>query len=210
MLFRLNDLPACAGLFPARGHDDTEEQRIINGCLRQNREAQRELYRRTCDRIYRLLLRMTQDPEAAADLLRKTYVRIFRRLARGQRGSGLGAWVYRAAVNEALHHLRRLSLQRQAVGAGGLPRSGNEAGARNAPAVRLEEHEAILQLPDDERVLIILRYFEGLDYARMADVLDQPPGTIVSGLNRARRTLLGLLGGKAGSPEAVTEPGYSI
>jgi RNA polymerase sigma-70 factor (ECF subfamily) len=48
------------------------EAELIAGCRRHDREAQRELYTRTSERIYRLLLRLTQDPQTAADLLQET------------------------------------------------------------------------------------------------------------------------------------------
>ena len=49
--------------------------------------------------------------------------------------------------------------------------------------------EAVARLPESERALIVLRYYEGLSYAEMAEVLDKPAGTIASGLNRARSML---------------------
>ena len=54
---------------------------------------------------------------------------------------------------------------------------------------RLDVQEAVAKLPEDERALIVLRYYEGLSYAQMAEVLDRPAGTIASGLNRARAML---------------------
>jgi len=63
-----------------------------------------------------------------------------------------------------------------------------------ATDVRLDVGQALSQLPEWERTLVILRHFEGLNYAEMARVLEKPEGTIASGLNRARKMLRDMLG----------------
>jgi RNA polymerase sigma-70 factor (ECF subfamily) len=63
---------------------------------------------------------------------------------------------------------------------------------RTDAAVRIER--AIGSLPDRFRELIVLREIEGLSYRELADVMDIPIGTVMSGLSRAREALRGLLG----------------
>jgi RNA polymerase sigma-70 factor, ECF subfamily len=168
------------------------EKTIIQGCREGDREAQRELYELTCDRIYSLLLRMTRSEQDAFDLAQDTYVRVFERIHQFTGASGLATWVYRIAVNEGLQFLRRRRrrgstlLERQEL----LVPTAGEADADG----RLDVGMAVDRLPELERTLITLKYFEGLDYAQMAEVLDRPAGTIASGLNRARNLLRGMLG----------------
>src|SRR4029450_2306026 len=49
--------------------------------------------------------------------------------------------------------------------------------------------EAIRSLPERARELLVLRELEGLSYQELADVLDIPMGTVMSGLSRARQAL---------------------
>ena len=170
----------------------TEDQ-VIAGCRRREREAQRELYARTSERIYRLLLRLTQDPQTAADLMQETYIRAFEHIDGFHGASSLGTWVYRIAINEAGQYFRRRGRYERALREDFPRPAETDPGGQEAAAIRLDVREALALLPEEERTLIILKYFEGLDYARMAELLDKPPGTIASGLNRARGMLQDLL-----------------
>ena len=84
----------------------TEDQ-LVSGCRAGDRLAQRTLYERTSERIYRLLLRLTRDHEDASDLAQSVYLRVFERIGQFDGQSQLTTWVYRIALNEALQHLRR-------------------------------------------------------------------------------------------------------
>ena len=53
--------------------------------------------------------------------------------------------------------------------------------------------DAIRQLPEEARNIIILREFQGLSYEELADVLDLEPGTVKSRLNRAKQKLKEIL-----------------
>ncbi|MEP0841881.1 MAG: sigma-70 family RNA polymerase sigma factor [Phycisphaerae bacterium] len=170
------------------------EADILAGCLRQEPAAQRELYARWSDRIYRLLLRFTHNADDAADLLQETFVRVFQNLERFRGGSSLGTWIYRIAVNEARQHFRRRNRHDEILRQVVAPPPEARTGDQEAAALRMDVMAAVAQLPEEERALILLRYFEDLDYARMAEVLEKPPGTIASGLNRARRLLVEILG----------------
>jgi RNA polymerase sigma-70 factor (ECF subfamily) len=172
----------------------TSEDRLIEGCRRGSEDSRREVYARTVDRVYRLLLRMTQNPETAADLTQDTYLRVFQHVDGFQGASSLSTWIYRIAVNEARQHFRRQALHERVLQQEvGRPECV-QAGGQEASGVVMDVREALGRLPEAERTLVVLKYFEGLDYGQMADVLGKPPGTIASGLNRARRMLQELLG----------------
>lgn len=176
------------------------ESQLIQRCRQGARDAQRELYAQTCDRIYRLLLKMTHNPEDASDLTQATYIRVLQNIHQFDGTSRVATWVYRIAVNEALQFLRgekRRGLRELDRGRGTI--AASETAASDA---RLDVAEALAQLPPDERTLIVLRYFEGLSYAEMAEILGKPSGTIGSELNRARQKLRDVL-----APEALITPG---
>lgn len=176
------------------------ESQLIQRCSQGDRDAQRELYAQTCDRIYRLLLKMTHNPEDASDLTQATYIRVLQNIHQFDGTSRVATWVYRIAVNEALQFLRgekRRGLRELDRGQGTI--AASETTASDA---RLDVAEALAQLPADERALIVLRYFEGLSYAEMAEILGKPSGTIGSELNRTRQKLRDVL-----APEAPITPG---
>jgi RNA polymerase sigma-70 factor, ECF subfamily len=177
----------------------TEEQ-LVQKCRDGDREAQREIYAQTSDRIYRLLLRVTGRPEDAFDLTQDTYLKVFGAIDRFQGGSELTTWIYQIAVNEARQFLRRQRLHQTKLT---LWSSLREASAARCPEIdaAADVQDALARLPEVERALIVLRHFDHLSYDEMAQVLGKPPGTVASGLNRARRMLRELL--EQDSPAAV-------
>ena len=61
--------------------------------------------------------------------------------------------------------------------------------------------EAILQLSDEFREIIVLREYEDLSYQEIASILDCPAGTVMSRLGRARSKLRSLLSGTLRTPD---------
>ncbi len=78
------------------------ERQIVAGCKQGDREAQRQLYDLTSERIHRLMLRMTRSADDAFDLTQEAYMRAFTQIGQFDGRSSLGTWLYRIAVNQAL------------------------------------------------------------------------------------------------------------
>jgi RNA polymerase sigma-70 factor (ECF subfamily) len=127
----------------------------------------------------------------------ETYIRAFERIGQFQEEAGIATWVYRIAVNEALQFLRRRRRREHLADSHPMPAEGQV----DSGPLRLEVQDALERLPETERTLLVLKYYEGHDYAEMARILGKPAGTIASGLNRARLMLRQVLEGKA----AVTD-----
>lgn len=161
---------------------------IVQKCREKDRDAQRELYARTSDQIYRLLLRMTGSPEDSFDLAQETYQKVFARIGEFEGTSSVQIWIYRIAVNEALQHLRRRKREAHKMQVVASTLEIDEGGEPSVIA-SMDVHRALATIPDYERTLIVLRHFDDLRYEDMSRVLDKPAGTIASALNRARRML---------------------
>ncbi len=175
----------------ARYDNGMEEAELIAGCRRGASDAQREVYRRHADRVYRVALRLTRDEQDAFDVAQETFVRAFERIGAFNERSGLGTWLYRIATNEALQLFRRRETERRH-----LRIVGERQESATRPAVDAARHEvddALRQLSEEHRVILVLRYQEGLNYDELADVLEIAPGTVASRLNRARAEIRALL-----------------
>lgn len=167
------------------------EQELVERCREGERQAQREVYDSTSQRIYRLLLRMTGNADDAFDLAQETYLKAFSQIGRFDGRSALATWLYRIAVNEALQFRRRAARER----------SGREAreiepvleSGTERTAISLDVADALSTLPADDRAILLLRYQEGLDYRTIEEVLDCASGTVASRLNRARQRLRDIL-----------------
>ncbi len=166
------------------------DQELIAGFRRSERAAQHEIYSRSVQRVYGLVLRITGDRDEALDVVQDAYVRAFTRADQFDGRSSIETWLCRIAINEALQHRRRSARGEQVASVNGrFPRTAGTT----APDRRMEVQEALSRLPEADRAILILRYHEGLDYAAIADLTGCPAGTVASRLNRARARVRELL-----------------
>jgi RNA polymerase sigma-70 factor (ECF subfamily) len=172
------------------------------------RAAMGILYERFRERVYNVALRILGDADEASDVLQDVFVLLFRKIHRFRARSYFAAWVYRITVNVSLDRLRARRRQPAATlpadaldlaqdsGAGSLPE-------RAAVSRDLEHHvrAALRSLSPRLRIVVVLRYLEGLSYQDIAEILDCSLGTVKSRLNRAHSVLRRLLA-KRYAPDA--------
>ncbi|MHC4955214.1 MAG: sigma-70 family RNA polymerase sigma factor, partial [Planctomycetota bacterium] len=154
------------------------------------------LYERFRGRVYNTALRIVGDRDEASDVLQEVFVLLFRKIHRFKARAHFASWVYRISVNVSLDHLRR---RRRSPMPGapnalldGLPQPTDLSTPERHCAQRdLERHvrSALLALSDRLRIVIVLRYLEGLAYADIAEILGCSLGTVKSRLNRAHSAM---------------------
>jgi RNA polymerase sigma-70 factor (ECF subfamily) len=157
-----------------------------------DRAAFRQIYEATCDRVFRLMVRMVGQQDAD-DLTQQTFVRAFTKLNQFSGESKFETWLYRLATNEALQHLRRENHRRtkELVVEPAMQETDHVEQDERVVMVR----RAIDQLDPELRAIFTLKEESGLSYQEIAETLDIPEGTVGSRLNRARRELRRLIAG---------------
>ena len=152
-------------------------------------------------RVYNVALRIVGDADEANDVLQDVFVLLFRKIQKFRARSVFASWVYRITVNLSLDHLRRR--RRNPLWGGGavaldsIQDEGTRLRPDRAADVRdLEEHvqRALGMLSDRLRIVVVLRYLEGLCYQEIAEILGCSLGTVKSRLNRAHAMLRRVLG----------------
>jgi len=182
-----------------------DESDVLALARRQDREAQRRLYEAHVEDIFRLTLRLTKDPHDAQDVTQDTFVRAFERIDSFDGRSAFATWLHRIAVNESLQRLRKRATERRHWKV--LSEQARTDTPKPPTLTRLIVEDALERLTPEHRAVILLRYQEGLDYSRIAEILECPPGTVASRLNRAREELRGILEADAsGEPGPATSP----
>ncbi|MFN7330493.1 MAG: RNA polymerase sigma factor, partial [Bacteroidota bacterium] len=83
------------------------EQELIDGCKRQNRHAQRDLYRLYSCKMYALCCRYVKDKMEAEDVLVMSFAKIFERIEQFKADGSFEGWIRRIMVNESLGYLRK-------------------------------------------------------------------------------------------------------
>jgi RNA polymerase sigma factor (sigma-70 family) len=148
---------------------------------------------------------MLGDADEAADALQDAFVLAWRGLAKLRPGSPFGPWFRTIVRNVCLDRLRSPRLSRRVgLEATSLDRTTwvEPHAARNARNAMLSKHlaAALAALPDEHRVVLLLREVEGLSYGEIAATLGIPAGTVASRLNHAR----------AGLRQQLTERGIGL
>ena len=152
--------------------------------------------------VYNLCLRMVGSPASAEDATQDAFLHAYRNIA-SFRGGSFRAWLMRIAANACTDELRRRG-RRPAVSLDAPPPGGEEpvdppdAGAGpEALALRGELRAsieaALLRLPDDQRLAVVLCDIQGFAYEEIAEVTRVSIGTVKSRIARAREKLRALL-----------------
>ncbi len=182
------------------------ERELVEGCRRQDRPAQRQLYDLTSEKIHRLMLRMTRNAEDAFDLTQDAYVRAFTQIDQFDGRSSVATWIYRIAVNQALQFLRRARTGRAKLDI--LRQTASASFDDQRHVTQLDVRSALAALDPDEQAILLLRYHEGKSYQDIADVLACAEGTVASRLNRARQKLKDRLSTSYGPLQETTPAGH--
>jgi RNA polymerase sigma-70 factor, ECF subfamily len=137
---------------------------------------------------------MLGDRDEAADALQDAFVQAWRGLGRLRPGSPFGPWFRTIVRNVCLDRLRSPRLSRRtSLDATTLDRrtwaepDGDRASRTTDVAGHLSA--ALAELPEEQRVTLLLREVEGLSYAEIAAMVGVPAGTVASRLNHARAAL---------------------
>lgn len=137
-----------------------------------------ELYQ---DTIYSMALSFTRDPHQAEDLAQDAWLKILRGLPKFRHDSKFSTWLYRVTMNTFLNTNRAVKRESEVVGSLAIEA---ESSAPRLEAA-LDVHDAVRQLPEEFRSVVLLRYVADLSYKEIAQVLELPLGTVQSRLKRA-------------------------
>ncbi len=153
------------------------------------------LYR---ERLYRVAWRILRDDESAEDAAQEAFIKVHRHIARFEERSSLYTWMYRITVNIALNKLKRDRF-RQMVPLGDMiqrdtsPRSDPARLAMGAEVVERVK-AAVKTLPDKQRAVFTLKFYEGLSHKEIAEVVGCSEGTSKANYFHAIRKLRKQLG----------------
>ena len=143
------------------------------------------------------LYRMTGgDRPLAEDLVQETFLRVLRSIGQYQHPRPFKPWLYAIATNLARDHYKRAET-RYTVGEGNEGLARGQAVLPEARVLAEEEAErvaaAVTALPAGQREAVVLRYYQSLSLAEIAEALGVPLGTVKSRLHLGLRRLRAML-----------------
>lgn len=144
--------------------------------------------------VYRHCLMMLKNPQDAEDAAQDTMLRAFRAFDR-KSGHGVAAWLFTIAHNTCLDVIKSARYQRESATLDGQIHNDPADSAPNPEEryVRTAEDErlwqAVSRLSQQHQLLIALYYGENMAYDQIAQATGLRPGTVKSGLSRAKEAL---------------------
>lgn len=152
------------------------------------------------DALYNFGLRLTSDPNDAEDLVQDTIVKAFRFFSSYEKGTNAKAWLFRILKNSYINNYRKKSKKPQQVDYDEVSTFYETIRAERTDTSDLEDKmfreliddelsNALDNIPEDFRTVVLLCDVEDFTYEEIANMLDVPIGTIRSRLHRGRNLL---------------------
>ena len=159
-----------------------------------NEDKVRQTYISNCERGFKMLMDYFQEPiyhyirrlvvlhEDAQDVLQEVFIQVYRHWEQFRNESSLSTWIYRIATNESLRLLNNRK-NRETISTEDVQemlidrlRASDYIDYENELVVRFQK--ALLRLPEKQRVVFNLRYYDELEYEEIARILDTKVDTL--------------------------------
>ena len=140
------------------------------------------------ERLYWHIRRMVLVHEDADDVLQNTFIKIYRGILQFEGKSKLYTWLYRIATNESISFLQsraRRSSQSIDDSEGALANRLRADSWFDGDALQQQLREAAAQLPEKQRVVFNLRYYEEMPYEEMSEMLNTSVGALKASFHHA-------------------------
>ncbi len=187
----------------------TDDLALVQRIRKGDPRAFRLLMERYQKKVYAVALGMVRDREEAMDVSQEAFLRVHTYLDHFKADSSFYTWLYRITTNVCIDHLRRRGAARGEsvefdesvqvdLAEANIGTLGSQLGTNPQRAALRRElgeklTEALAQLPEKHRAILLLREMEGMSYEDLARTLEIPKGTVMSRLFHARAKLQKLL-----------------
>lgn len=175
--------------------NEEEEKSLIHALLDAStkEEAFRKLVGSYQERLYWHIRKIVLNHEDADDVLQETFIKIFRNLSSFQAKSSLFTWMYRIATNEAITHVNKQARQKKIS-----DQEYNEDQIKKLKGdiyfegntIQLKLQEAIASLPERQKMVFNMRYFDEMPYKEISEILNVTEGGLKSAYHIASQKIM--------------------
>lgn len=165
---------------------------LIEGCIKEDRKMQQELYNRFAPKMYGICLRYAGDAEEAEDILQDGFIKVFKKIESFRGEGSFEGWIRRIFVNTAIEYFRR-KIYLQPITE---KEESTVEGKYLSVLDKLAEQDIISlvqQLSPGYRTVFNMYVVEGYTHKQIADILGISEGTSKSQLSRAKIILQDLV-----------------
>ena len=177
-----------------------EDQQLVERVQRGDKRAFDLLVLKYQHKILGLVVRFVHDSHEAQDVAQEAFIKAYRALPNFRGESAFYTWLYRIAINTAKNQLASRSRRPREVDASiedaeyfegehALKDIDTPESLLLRDEIEATVNQSIRQLPEDLRMALTLREFDGLSYEDIAEVMQCPVGTVRSRIFRAREAV---------------------
>ena len=177
-----------------------EKQREVDNSILVGNEFQALAFEHV-DSLYNTALRMTKNALDAEDLLQDVYLRAFRFFHRFEKGTNFKAWIFKILTNTYINQYRKKINKPYHVDLEKIKYNYDDKETTAQTSAQESERldyetlfddeikNALQQIPDEFRVVVLLADVESFSYKEVAKIIGCPIGTVMSRLSRGRKQL---------------------
>lgn len=147
-----------------------------------------QLVKKYQQRLYWHIRRLVVSHNDADDILQNTFIKIWKHLDNFREESNLYTWMYKIATNEALSWLEHLKRQQQYLTVGEtiyLENKLSQENGYNSNKIEWKLQKALLTLPEKQRIVFNLRYYDEMPYEEMSVILETSVGALKASYHHA-------------------------
>lgn len=142
-------------------------------------------------RLYWHIRRFIVDHDLSQDILQETFIKAYQNFHQFKQDSQLYTWLYRIATNESLQQINKNKRMQKAddeadVYLNNIPAESVKA---DAEEIQLLLHNAIQTLPEKQKLVFNMRYYDDLPYEEMSKILDMSVGTLKTNYHYAKQKI---------------------
>ena len=170
-----------------KNHDDKE---LLN--LFKKEETQHYAFqlmvRKYQETIYRHIRKIVLTHENADDVMQNTFIKVWEGLPHFREESKLYTWIYRIATNEALNYLKKMQKKRffpMHTAKDELINQLKSDPYFNGEELQIKLQKALLTLPEKQRIVFNMKYFDDMKYKDMAEILETSEGALKASYHHA-------------------------
>ena len=171
---------------------DSDIEKIITGCLKNDRLSQRKLYDRYAPVLFGVCRRYASSEAEAEDILMEGFMIVFKKLGTYRRESSFDAWVKKVMLNSAISHFRNSRRFRLEVLTEDMESLENvENGEQISTNLLADQLLAVIQqMPEMMRVVFNLKVVDEFSFTEIAEMLGKNENAIRNSYLRARKWLM--------------------
>lgn len=140
------------------------------------------------EQLYWMVRRLVGDHDDANDVLQNCFIKVYRSIHTFEGKSKLYTWLYRIATNEAITFLNQKSRKATtSIDNGELPvvHTLQADASVNGDELQVQLQKALAELPEKQRIVFNMRYFDEMPYEEMSEILDTSVGALKASYHHA-------------------------